>query len=188
RYNCWRNYCCNEAWRLALKQTETPTALVLTRQALPIIERESFADTVERGGYVLADAEDPRLILIATGSEVQIAVAVREQLAAEGISARVVSMPCCEVFDAQDHSYKESVLPAGVPRLAVEAASPDYWRKYIGIDGEIVGLDHFGASAPAKVLFEKFGITTDAVVEAAKKVLLKRAEEPGLTSNYSELI
>jgi transketolase len=177
-----------EAWRLALKQAETPTALVLTRQALPIIERESFADTVERGGYVLADADDPRLILIATGSEVQIAVAAREQLVAEGISARVVSMPCCEVFDAQDHSYKESVLPAGIPRIAVEAASPDYWRKYIGIDGEIVGLDHFGASAPAEVLFEKFGITTDAVVEVAKKVLLKRSEEPGLISNYSERI
>jgi len=165
-----------EAWRVALKRKYAPTALVLTRQALPILDREKFAkaENLSKGGYILSEAANVDVILLATGSEIEVALAAQETLASENIKARVVSMPCCEIFDRQDDKYKEEVLPASIKaRVAVEAAMDSYWRKYVGLEGEVVGLNHFGASAPAKILFEKFGITADVVVEAAKKSLRK---------------
>ncbi|HPF74809.1 MAG TPA: transketolase C-terminal domain-containing protein, partial [Xanthomonadaceae bacterium] len=129
---------------------------------------------IARGGYVLAEPEsgDFDLILIATGSEVGLAMDAHRALAAEGIGSRVVSMPCCEAFDAQPADYRESVLPAAKRRrIAIEAATADYWRKYVGLDGAVIGMTTFGASAPASDLFKYFGITVEKVVEAAKALL-----------------
>jgi transketolase len=166
-----------EAWRFALMRRDGPTALVLTRQALPIIDRTRFAPAseAERGGYVLRDGENAQVILIATGSEVQLALAAQETLAAENISARVVSMPCWEAFDAQPGDYRETVLPSQMrARVAVEAGSTLAWSRYVGLDGAALGLDRFGASAPYQILYEKLGITAQAVVEAARRVLAGR--------------
>jgi len=159
-----------EAWRAALKHTHGPTAIVLTRQALPTLDRSQFAkvENAALGGYVLADCENPDVILIATGSEVEIALETRKRLAADKSNVRVVSMPCCEIFDQQDEEYKENVLSSSVKnRVVIEAGSTSYWRKYVGIEGKIIGIDQFGASAPARVLFDKFGITADRVVDTA---------------------
>lgn len=173
----------SEAWRAALSQSGQPVGIVLTRQNLPVLPRgnsgaEFFAaaDQLARGAYTLVDAGGgkPDVILIATGSEVQLAVAARTELAAEGIEARVVSAPCLEWFDSQSAEYKESVLPSSVrARVSVEAGSTIGWRNYIGEQGEAVGIDHFGASADLDTLFEKFGITVATVVAAAKKSLGK---------------
>ncbi len=159
---------CARAWQAALKH-DGPTCLSLSRQGLPFIEKAEDAP-VARGGYVLLDCEgDPQVILMATGSEVTLCVGAAAKLDAEGIRVRVVSMPCCEVFDAQEAEYRESVLPSSVrARLAVEAGWPDYWRRYTGLDGDVVGMDRFGASAPGGVLAEHFGFTVDAVVERAR--------------------
>ncbi len=159
---------CAYAWQAALKNNG-PTCLSLSRQGLPYIEKADDAP-VARGGYVLLDCESvPQVILMATGSEVSLCVEAAGRLADEGIACRVVSMPCCEVFDAQEAEYRESVLPSSVrARLAVEAGWPDYWRRYTGLDGDVMGLDHFGASAPGGVLAKEFGFTVDAVVARAK--------------------
>jgi transketolase len=149
-----------------------PTALLLSRQNLPFVERD--ADTlaaVARGGYVLRDAADARAIIIATGSEVALALAAQAALAAEGVAVRVVSMPSTDVFDAQDKAWRASVLPAGLPRVAVEAGTTTGWYKYVGLEGAVVGLDTYGESAPAGVLFKHFGITAEAVTAAVKRVL-----------------
>ena len=171
------------AWHAALSQRQQPVGIVLTRQNLPVLPRgnsgqDSFtdADLLARGAYTLVDASkgNPDVILIATGSEVQLAVTARAELAAEGIAARVVSAPCLEWFDVQSAEYRESVLPSAVrARVSVEAGSTIGWRNYIGDQGVAVGLDHFGASADLDTLFEKFGITVAAVVAAAKKSLGK---------------
>lgn len=167
------------AWKAALAQSGQPVGIVLTRQNLPVLPRgvvgsDTYADAAQlaRGAYILVDAQSgkPDVILIATGSEVQLAVAAREALLAEGINARVVSAPCLEWFDAQDESYREQVLPSTVKaRVSVEAGATLGWRNYIGDRGVAVGIDHYGASADLDTLFDKFGITTRAVVEAAKK-------------------
>ncbi|BCT76148.1 transketolase [Sinomonas cyclohexanicum] len=168
-----------QAWKAILENTENPAGIVLTRQNLPVWERGegAFADAsgVARGGYVLAEAQRegndvaPDVILIGTGSEVQLAVAAREALAAEGIAARVVSMPCVEWFDAQDAGYRESVLPAAVrARVSVEAGLALTWHRFVGDAGRTVSLEHYGASADYKTLFTEFGITAEAVTAAAK--------------------
>ena len=166
----------SQAWLQVLKNKNSPAGIVLTRQGLPVLDRsEGFgqADQVRKGAYVYAGLSDkPDLILIATGSEVQFAVEARQILEAEGISVRVVSAPCLEWFDAQSKDYQESVLPKQVKaRVSIEAGVTDGWRKYVGDNGESIGIDHFGASADYKTLYTEFGITTNKVVEAAKKVL-----------------
>jgi transketolase len=163
-----------EAWRLALTRREGPSALMLTRQALPVVDRTrcASAEGVSRGAYVLKDVDQPQVILIGTGSEVQLALAAQELLAAENIRARVVSMPCTRLFDEQPEEYRESVLPRAVrARVAVEAGATLAWGHYVGIEGLVVGLDRFGASAPAPVIFRELGITAEAVAEAAREAL-----------------
>jgi transketolase len=149
-----------------------PTCIALTRQTLPLYEETGKGAL--RGGYILKDSKDPKVILIGTGSEVELCVKAYEELAEEGISARVVSMPCTELFDEQSDSYKESVLPKSITaRVAVEAATPFGWCKYVGLNGDTVTIDHFGASAPAGILFKEFGFTVDNVVKKAMAVLKK---------------
>lgn len=149
-----------------------PSALLLSRQNLPFVERDAATvEAIARGGYVLRDAEGARAVIIATGSEVALALTAQEQLAQAGIPVRVVSMPCTSLFDTQDKAWRESVLPRGLPRVAVEAGVTDYWRKYVGLEGAVVGIDTFGESAPAGVLFKHFGITAEAVSDAVKSVI-----------------
>jgi transketolase len=167
------------AWAAAIEHLDGPSCLVFTRQNVPFQTRDpaQIAD-IRRGAYVLADwdgAGTKRAVIIATGSEVALAVGARELLAADGIAVRVVSMPCTSVFDAQDAVYKSSVLPRGVPRVAVEAGSTDGWRKYVGAADDphaaVVGLDRFGESAPAGVLFKHFGFTAENVAAAVRRVV-----------------
>ena len=164
------------AWRTALQIHDHPMGLALTRQNVPIFDRSEFnsADGVAQGGYVLVDADggEPDVILIGTGSEVQLAVQAREQLAEQGVRARVVSMPCREWFDAQDQSYRDEVLPPSVrARVSVEAGVAQGWRELVGDAGRIVSLEHFGASADHETLFHEFGFTADAVAAAAQESL-----------------
>ncbi|MFT6329649.1 MAG: transketolase [Bermanella sp.] len=159
------------AWKAAIERTDGPTTLIFTRQGLPQQARnEQQLSDVERGGYVLVDSDVvPQIMLIATGSEVQLAVEAAAKLNAEGIPTRVVSMPCTDLFDRQSAEYKETVLPRAVTkRVAVEALAKDTWYKYVGLDGAVVGMDSFGESAPASDLFAYFNITTDAVYNVAK--------------------
>ncbi len=161
------------AWVAALERASGPTALLLSRQNLAFAKRtpETLAGA-RRGGYVLAEAQgSARAVIIATGSEVQLALAAQQQLAAAGIAVRVVSMPSSNVFDRQDAAYRGQVLPAGLPRVAVEAGVTDGWRKYVGLQGAVVGIDRFGESAPAGELFKHFGFTPERVAEAVKSVL-----------------
>ncbi|MEL7186382.1 MAG: transketolase [Pseudomonadota bacterium] len=162
------------AWRAALENNSGPTSLVLTRQGLPHIERtDSQIADIARGGYVLRDGDGvPDIIVIATGSEVELAMNAADVLSGEGVAVRVVSMPSTNTFDAQDADYREAVLPSGVTaRVAVEAGVTGGWWRYVGTHGAVVGLDRFGESAPAGELFEHFGFTTDNVVAACKDVL-----------------
>ncbi len=164
------------AWCAALERTDGPTGLVLTRQGVPVLAgtRERAREGVARGAYVLADDEGgaPDAIVIATGSEVQLALGARERLAADGVRVRVVSMPCWELFDEQNASYKESVLPSAVrARVSVEAGTTIAWRRYVGDRGRMIGIDRYGASAPGGVNLEKFGFTVEAVVRAVKELL-----------------
>ena len=163
----------SEAWRYVLGQKEKPACLILSRQALPTLDRTKFAPAsgLAKGGYILADAKDgkPDVILLSTGSEVSMCVEAWEKLTAEGIAARVVSLPCWEIFDSQDQAYRESVLPPAVTaRVSVELSAKFGWEHYVGMTGHIIGMHTFGASAPLKDLQKKFGFNTDAVVEAAK--------------------
>ncbi|HET6502533.1 MAG TPA: transketolase [Amycolatopsis sp.] len=164
------------AWKAILEDPHHPAGLALTRQNLPVLEGTS-TEGVAKGGYVLADASGtgaPDLVLIATGSEVSLAVEARETLEAEGVRTRVVSMPCVEWFDAQDADYRESVLPSGVKaRVAVEAGIAQPWYRFVGDAGEIVSIEHFGASADYQTLFREFGFTADAVRDAARRSLAK---------------
>ncbi len=169
------------AWKLAVERPSSigmdvheggPTALLLSRQNLPFVARdEATLKAVEKGGYVLSDAPEARAVIIATGSEIAIALDAQKALAAEGVAVRVVSMPSTDVFDQQDAEWKRAVLPPGLPRVAVEAGVTAFWHKYVGLEGAVVGIDRYGESAPAGVLFKFFGLTTDKVVEAVKRVL-----------------
>jgi transketolase len=173
-----------EAWRVAI-QAKGPVALVLTRQSLPVLDRATLAPAtgLARGAYVLADAPDgrrPGVILIATGSEVAMALAAREELARQGIAARVVSMPSWELFEEQPQSYKDEVLPPEVTaRLAIEAGVPQGWWRYVGSSGDVLGLERFGASAPGKTVLEKLGFSVDNVVARAQALL--RRQPSGVT-------
>jgi transketolase len=166
------------AWAAAIERKDGPSSLAFSRQNLPFQVRtaEQTAD-IRRGGYVLSEAgtvsqtAQAQAVIIATGSEVALATAAQKLLADEGIAVRVVSMPCTNVFDRQDADYRAAVLPKGLPRVAVEAGVTDGWYKYVGLEGAVIGLDRFGESAPAGELFKYFGITTDAVVAAVKKVI-----------------
>ena len=161
------------SWAAAIERRDGPSCLVFSRQNLPFQERDAEKiAAIRRGGYVLADAPGkPQAVIIATGSEVALAVGAQKALAEQGIAVRVVSMPCSDVFDRQDASYRDSVLPRGVPRVAVEAGVPDFWRKYVGLEGAVVGIDRFGESAPAGALFKYFGFTVENVVAAVKGAL-----------------
>ncbi len=162
------------AWTAAVQRRDGPTSLILSRQNLPPQTRDAAQlAAIGRGGYVLREANEarPRVVLIATGSEVALAMATYDALAKEGIAARVVSMPCAEVFSAQDVSWRNSVLPEGVPRVAIEAGSSGSWYRFVGLDGAIVGMDSFGESAPAGELFKHFGFTVENVVRAARNVI-----------------
>jgi transketolase len=165
-----------EAWKLVIKLHREPAALVLTRQAVPTIDRSKYASaaSVARGAYVLADAPDgkPDVLLLATGSEVVLCLDAYERLKAEGVKARVVSMPSWELFDDQPQEYRDRVLPPGVTaRVSVEQASTFGWAKYVGAAGHSIGMRSFGASAPLKDLARKFGFTPEHVVAAAKEQL-----------------
>jgi transketolase len=165
-----------EAWRVAMTHTEGPVGVVLTRQKLPVIDRKTFAPAagLVQGAYVLADADGsmPEVVLIATGSEVSIALDAHARLTKDGIRSRVVSMPCWELFDAQPQSYRNAVLPPSVrARVSIEAASPFGWERYVGLEGAIISVTHFGASAPGPVVMREFGFTPEHVVETAKAVL-----------------
>jgi transketolase len=162
-----------EAWEVALAHTKGPSLLALTRQNVaPARTSHPRDNLVEKGGFVLVPATGPeKLVLIATGSEVVIALAAKAKLEAEGLGARVVSMPCFALFEAQSEGYRREVLGHHLPRLAVEAGVRSGWDRYIGPEGGFVGMPGFGASAPAKTLFQHFGITAEAVVKAAKMLL-----------------
>lgn len=163
------------AWRTILQRHDRPAGLALSRQNLPVLDRSvhASAEGVAKGGYVLADAEGtPDVVLIATGSEVSIAIEAREHLRSEGIAARVVSMPCVEWFEEQDEAYRHEVIPPHVrARVAVEAAHPMTWYRYVGDAGRVVGIDHYGASADASTLFTEFGFTPEDIVSQAKASL-----------------
>jgi transketolase len=162
------------AWKTAMELNK-PAAIILTRQKLPILPPEGVFEGVARGGYVVAGgSEKPSVILIGTGSEVSICMAAYEQLTQAGITARVVSLPSFELFRAQDQAYKDSVLPPDVTaRVAIEAASPLGWHEWVGLQGKIIALDHFGTSAPYETIYKEFGLTPEAVVNAAKSLLQK---------------
>ncbi|MCX7662284.1 MAG: transketolase [Tepidimonas fonticaldi] len=159
------------AWAAAVQRRDGPSALCLSRQNLPVVTQRAHADGAARGGYVLKDMDGARAVILATGSEVSIALKAQELLAAEGIPTRVVSMPSTSVFDRQDAAYQDAVLPPALPAVAVEAAHPDFWREYVGRRGRVVGIDRFGESAPAPALYEYFGLTPAKVAQAVREVL-----------------
>jgi transketolase len=166
-----------EAWRLALERSDGPTVLALTRQKLAVLDRGKLAPAagVRRGGYILLEAPGgkPEAAVIATGSEVHIALAAVEQLQAKGRRVRLVSLPCWELFEAQSAEYRESVLPKGVTaRVSLEAATTFGWSRYVGDHGVALGIDHFGASAPAEKLYQEFGITAERVIEAIERIII----------------
>ncbi len=168
-----------EAWRLALDRTDGPTAFAFSRQALPTLDRSAYApaDGTRRGAYVLAGDGEPDVLLLATGSEVHLALEAKKTLDGEGIAARVVSMPCWEIFRDQDQAYRDHVLPPSVrARVGVEAASPLGWGEWVGLDGTVIGLWRFGSSAPGDEVLRKLGFTAEAVAEAARALV---ARKPG---------
>jgi len=170
-----------EAWKVAISRRNAPTALILTRQALPIFDRSIFAsaDGLRKGAYVLADMGDsePELILMATGSEVSLIIEAGSRLASEGVNVRLVSFPSWELFKAQDESYRNLVLPPHIKnRLSVEAAVAQGWERWVGDQGECISVERFGASAPYKVIFEHFGLTVDNVIMRARQVMSKNVQ------------
>ncbi len=169
-----------EAWRCAIDRTKNPVALVMTRQTVPVFDRSKYASAAgaRKGGYVLADCEgEPELILIATGSEVQLALGAHETLSGEGVRSRVVSLPCWEIFDRQDQAYRDEVLPPAVTaRLAIEEGSPQGWERYVGSQGEIMAMRTFGQSAPFKDVEAEFGFTADNVARVARETLERNAQ------------
>ena len=163
------------AWACAIERRDGPSSLLFSRQNLPFQARDAAQiDAIRRGGYVLSEAPNgkPQVVIIATGSEIGLAMAAQKALADAGTRARVVSMPSTNAFDRQEAAYKAEVLPLGVPRVAVEAGVTGLWHKYVGLEGAVVGIDTFGESAPAGDLFKHFDITADAVVRAVRSVLL----------------
>jgi transketolase len=162
------------SWVAAVERRDGPTSLIFSRQNLAFQKRnEAQIANIRKGGYVLHEAADgkPQAVIIATGSEIDLANKAQAALAAEGINVRVVSMPSTNVFDKQDQAYKDSVLPKGIKRISVEAGVTGGWYKYVGLDGAVIGMDCFGESAPAPELFKHFGFTVENVVKTVKGVL-----------------
>ena len=169
------------AWACAIERRDGPSALCLSRQNLPSVTGQITAGQIRRGGYILSDMEQPQAVIVATGSEIEIALAAQKALAADGVRTRVVSMPSTNVFDRQPEAYQDKVLPLSLPTVAVEAAHPDFWRKYVGRTGVVVGIATFGESAPAKELYQHFGITAGRVADAVRTLAHRashRREEP----------
>jgi transketolase len=162
-----------EAWRVAIAHADGPTAIVLTRQKLGFIDRDKYAPAagVVLGGYVLADSDTPQVVMMSSGSEVGLVMAAHEKLTAQGVRSRVVSMPSHELFARQSEEYRATVLPPGIPRLAVEAAHPMSWYRWVGDDGAVVGIERYGASAPYERIYEELGLTVERVVSAAKALI-----------------
>jgi transketolase len=159
------------AWACALERKDGPSSLALSRQNVPFLSHDpKGAEAARRGGYVLSDAAGARVAIIATGSEVSIALEAQKQLAAAGIATRVVSMPCTSVFDRQEAAYREAVLPRGIKRVAIEAGVSDLWRKYVGLEGEVIGIDRFGESAPAGDVYKFLGVDAEHLVAAVRRV------------------
>jgi len=167
-----------QAWRVAIKHKDGPVCLVLTRQGIPIIDQKKYASAknLEKGAYVLSDCDgEPDIILIATGSEVHLIMQAQEVLKKENINARVVSMPSWNLFDEQSSAYREKVFPKKIrKRLAVEAGSPVGWMKYTTDDGDVIGIEKFGESAPAEEIFKEYGFTVENVVKRARILLSKQ--------------
>jgi len=160
------------AWACAIERHDGPSSLALSRQNAPFVQRDAGAiEAIRRGGYVLSDAKGAKAVIIGTGTEVSLALAAQKSLAEAGIAVRVVSMPCTSIFDRQDAAYRESVLPKGLPRVAVEAGVTDFWRKYVGLEGAVVGVDRFGESAPAPAVYKFLGVTAEHVALAVKSVV-----------------
>jgi transketolase len=159
------------AWAHAVERKDGPSALCLSRQNLPRVTDVGMVKSIRKGGYVLSDMDKARAVIVSTGSELELALQAQKALASQGIATRVVSMPCNNVFDRQSAMYQESVLPLALPTVAVEAAHPDFWRKYVGRTGAVVGMPTFGESAPAKDLYAYFGITVQKVVDATYTLL-----------------
>jgi transketolase len=159
-------------WRLAIERTG-PSFFALSRQDLPIIDpaKVDVLGGVSKGAYVVEDADKPQVVLIATGSEVSAAIEAAKLLAGEGVQARVVSMPSVKIFDEQSAEYKAGVLLSGVPRIAIEAGATIGWWKYVGLDGDVVGIDRFGASAPGPIVLKKLGFGADSIAARAKKLV-----------------
>ena len=159
------------AWAMAIERKDGPSSLALSRQNVPFVARPAEAvAAIRRGGYVISEAAGARAVIIATGSEVSIALAAQKELAQAGIPVRVVSMPCTSLFDRQESAWRESVLPKGLPRVAIEAGVTDSWRKYVGLEGEVIGIDRFGESAPASDVYKFLGVDTAHLVEAVRRV------------------
>jgi transketolase len=162
-----------QAWADAVERRDGPTCLVLSRQNAPFVKRSAEAlAAVRRGGYVLSEAAGTaRAAILATGTEVSIALAAQKSLSESGIAVRVVSMPSTSVFDRQDAAWRESVLPKGLPRVSIEAGVTDYWRKYVGLEGEAIGVDRFGESAPAPDVYKHLGVDVEHLVAAVRRVV-----------------
>jgi transketolase len=161
-----------QAWKYALEHRDRPVALLFTRQGLPVLDQDKYGSSanLSKGAYVLVAADKPDVLLLASGSEVSVALCAAEGLEKEGVAAQVISMPCWELFEKQSQKYKDSVIPPDVKaRVGIEAGVEQGWHKWLGQKGIFIGVSTFGASAPAKVCFEKYGITAENVVKAAKK-------------------
>jgi transketolase len=168
------------AWAVAIQRKDGPSALCLSRQNLPRLTGDSSrageaAGAIARGAYVLSDMENAQAVIVSTGSELALAIEAQAALAVGGIATRVVSMPCSNLFDRQSEAYRDGVLPLALPTVAVEAAHPDFWRKYVGRTGAVVGIATFGESAPAKDLYAHFGISCDHVVAAVRSLVHQSA-------------
>ncbi len=163
------------AWACAIERRDGPAALCLSRQNLPRVSTLAQADAIRQGGYVLAEVADAQALIVATGSEVEIALQTQALLAAEGVRVRVVSMPCTNVFDRQPPAYQDQVLPPALPALALEAAQPDFWHKYVGRTGKVLGIASYGESAPAKDLYRHFGLTPERAADAVRALLRRSA-------------
>jgi transketolase len=163
------------AWACAVERRDGPSALCLSRQNLPRLTDVGMVDNIRKGGYILSDMEGAQAVIVSTGSELEIAMKAQAMLAAEGIATRVVSMPCTNIFDRQSDAYQEMVIPFNTPSVAIEAAHPDFWRKYVGRHGVVIGMPTFGESAPAPKLYAHFGITAERVVANVRTIVHRAA-------------
>jgi transketolase len=165
------------AWACAVERRDGPSALCLSRQNLPRLTDVSLVDNIRKGGYILSDMDNAQAVIVSTGSELEIAMKAQAELITHGIATRVVSMPCTNVFDRQSDAYQEMVIPFNTPALAIEAAHPDFWRKYVGRHGVVIGMPTFGESAPAPKLYAHFGITVERVVANVRTIVHRAASK-----------